>query len=432
MFAHQLSDSDGNTRKAWREYKEMGKRHFQGGNFTAALDSYQSAINHPSLPKAERAILLSNSIACRLKIGTREMALIAVDEAKKCISLNKHWPKAHIRLASSYVALGNGHSNDACNALQQALQLDPNHAIARKMLRQELKRDRTSTRAEEHTIEVDEDDYTNDGVRPSAPSASTTNTSTPVYTDAIPEDEAHLYPNTTNDEIDDSLSWNDRWNTARQWYNQEVSTEWKSLVKVLIGLLILYIAFGGRFGLNTSVFQQNTNTPTRGNYGTGNAYDRFRNTNGNHDTYDRYRNGNNNNYGSSSSSSSSSSRQQQGYDDRTNYHHDHNSDQRRTSSRDSSYYSNNNYYGGGGGGMSYWMDGRSNMFLIAIFFFILNRINRFYGGAGAGGAYPGMRRNGNWQFGAFPMGMGMGAMYGGRPGGMRFRFGGGGQRRRWR
>jgi len=59
----------------------------------------------------------------------------AVATAKKCIVLNDQWAKEHVRLASAYIALGlNGNSNDACNALKRALQLEARNPTARDML----------------------------------------------------------------------------------------------------------------------------------------------------------------------------------------------------------------------------------------------------------------------------------------------------------
>merc|ERR1719469_528073 len=110
------------------------------------------------VPSSEREILLSNIVACRLKIGGKDMAAAAVEDAKHCIRLNDKWAKGYVRLASSYIVLG-GHSNDACNALQNAIRLDPTHSIARKMLVQQLRRDDPKP----------DHEYTNNGVSPNAP-----------------------------------------------------------------------------------------------------------------------------------------------------------------------------------------------------------------------------------------------------------------------
>jgi Tetratricopeptide repeat len=158
----------------------------------------------------------------------------------KCVALNESWAKGHVRLASAYIALGD-HSNDACNALQRALSLDPGNTTARQMLMRELRRDRVAP-------------------TPSAP----------------PEEEL--------DEpvIDDAISWSDRLKScymqAVVWYHGQ-SDDVKNLIKVGLIFLGLYVAFGGRFGLG-QLFSGNAH-PNRGNYERGNAYDRYYGRGGN-------------------------------------------------------------------------------------------------------------------------------------------------------
>jgi hypothetical protein len=84
------------SNKTWKFLKEEGKQQFKNGEYTEALVSFQKALkkieDDPTgsqrrigilAPKVEREILLSNSVACRLKIGGPEMAYVAVEEAKK-------------------------------------------------------------------------------------------------------------------------------------------------------------------------------------------------------------------------------------------------------------------------------------------------------------------------------------------------------------
>ena len=224
---------------AWNIHKEQAKGHFQQHDYAQALSSYLASLEH--CPFSERQVLLSNIVACRLKLGGQ--ALAAVQDAKNCVSLNESWPKGHVRLASAYIALG-GHSNYACNALQRALALDPNNTVARQMLRAELRRD--------GPIPV-----------PSAPPAEQ-------------DDDGHQDPNT---DVDDSLSWSDRLKLASMraitWYHEQPE-DTKTLLKVLGGMLILYFAFGGRFGLEHLGERQK-----RGNYGHGNAYEQYRQRQGN-------------------------------------------------------------------------------------------------------------------------------------------------------
>jgi hypothetical protein len=119
--------------------------------------------------------------------------------------------------------------------LQRAISLDPGNSTARQMLMRELGRDRVAP-------------------SPSAP----------------PEEEL--------DEpviIDEDLSWSDRlkgyYMHAVVWYHSQ-SDDVKNLLKLALILLGLYVAFGGRFGLDQLFGNSHDN---RGNYETGNAYDRY-------------------------------------------------------------------------------------------------------------------------------------------------------------
>ena len=85
------SDSTNDTETRWRTLKAQGKSHYEEGNYSQALQAYQDALkslgNQPrsliSAESTERQILLSNSVACRIKLGGRDMALKAVEEAKE-------------------------------------------------------------------------------------------------------------------------------------------------------------------------------------------------------------------------------------------------------------------------------------------------------------------------------------------------------------
>ena len=75
----------------WTEFKDAGMVAFSQGDFDVALSSYQTALEE--LTSAERRDgfersndkqkLLSNVVACRLKIGGEEMATRAIEEAKQ-------------------------------------------------------------------------------------------------------------------------------------------------------------------------------------------------------------------------------------------------------------------------------------------------------------------------------------------------------------
>jgi len=86
----------------------------------------------------------------------------------QCIALNNKWAKAHVRLAASYIALGN-HSNDACLSLQRALSLDKNNKVARQMLIKEMRTRNAKERNDESNSSSDNN--TSDHPSPSAPPA---------------------------------------------------------------------------------------------------------------------------------------------------------------------------------------------------------------------------------------------------------------------
>ena len=88
---------------SWRTHKDRGKTHFSAGSYHEALEDYMSALNpsddsdfddSPPPPSSDRQVLLSNCVACRLKIVTldggfidaverRSMCAAALEEAKQ-------------------------------------------------------------------------------------------------------------------------------------------------------------------------------------------------------------------------------------------------------------------------------------------------------------------------------------------------------------
>ena len=57
-------------------HKDDGKNYFRQENFQESLTSYRAALL--TAPETEKQILLSNIVACRLKIGGPAMAAAAV------------------------------------------------------------------------------------------------------------------------------------------------------------------------------------------------------------------------------------------------------------------------------------------------------------------------------------------------------------------
>jgi tetratricopeptide (TPR) repeat protein len=273
---------------SWPQHKQQGRVYYESGQYEEALASYRAALNPEyECPATEAQILRSNVVACRLKLGGVAQAAAAVQDAKQCIALNPAWAKGHVRLASAYIALGGGHSNDACNALQTALRLDPSNQLARQMLIRELRRDHTITdTATPPSAPPEEED---DGVAGSQED----HTGGAFRQRPQPQDEQPPYQDQAP--VDDSLSLRERIQFYRirvqSWY-QAQNEQFKLALSVMLVVLALYVAFGGRFGLEYSF----SNTPTRrGNYGAGNAYDQYRksySTSTNNHHYDYHDNSN--------------------------------------------------------------------------------------------------------------------------------------------
>ena len=270
---------------SWREYKDRGRDAFNAERYDDALGAYRSALAFSGMPDAERQVVRSNVVACRLKIGGPEMASAAVEEAKQCVALNDRWAKGHVRLTSAYIAQG-GHSNDACNSLQKALSLDPSNTTARTMLMKELRRDRVA-----RSEPAGDDSNFSPEPEPSAPPmpSSYPSSAGSARTSAQPEDmnpatgRPYSFHHQTNQaaaaaaDIDESPTMAERFqfSFARivQWYYHDLTDDGRTLVKVLLGLLVLYVGMGGRFGLDS--LWSDGSEHNRGHYDYGSAYDRF-------------------------------------------------------------------------------------------------------------------------------------------------------------
>ena len=242
--------------RTWLEWKQAGKEAYERGAFATALECYQTALQpqYECAVTADRQVLLSNVVACRLQLGQAEEAL---SDAKACVRLNEAWPKAHVRLAAVYQALHR--SNEACNSLQTALRLDPSNRLARDMLVRELRRDQPQRPPPQNpAYRAPEETTSPHSHHPS--SSSTTSSSNPR-------------PNTpaATVNVDDAWTWQDqaRWIKSQilAWYQGQSDTVRYGL---WIGLaVILWAIWNG--GSLTSTRPQTTH----GNYGEGNAYDAY-------------------------------------------------------------------------------------------------------------------------------------------------------------
>ena len=80
-----LGLNNNNNNKTWQECKEEGRLYYETNNqYSQALSSFRNALLiEKECPSMERQILLSNVVACRLKIGGRENIDFAVEESKE-------------------------------------------------------------------------------------------------------------------------------------------------------------------------------------------------------------------------------------------------------------------------------------------------------------------------------------------------------------
>ena len=275
---------------SWQHHQNQGKQFFAQRDYETSLTHFQKSfrIALQQVPRKEQAILLSNVIACRLKIGGKENILKSVEEAKDCIKLDDKRSKAYLRLASAYIALGEieldpkkSYSNDACQALQNAIRLDPSNSKARSMLVKELRRDE----APNYGVQNDRA-HTESSSRNGYNDQATRHVDAGANVDAPYADNFEMNP---EDDIDET--WGTRSNSSpMKWVYEKINilTRWydnlsdngKTCTKIGLGLVILYICLGGRFGFEyLGAGNKNTKSnpyrQTQGSYGDGNAYDRF-------------------------------------------------------------------------------------------------------------------------------------------------------------
>jgi hypothetical protein len=299
-------------RSEWQISRENGRECFESSDYTGALDAFQDALQQgrggssSTLLQSVRRMsiqdeqyLLSNIIACRLKIGGIIQAKAAIQDAQACISLNPQWSKAHVRLASSYLYLGeceaatatattsttNRYSNDACNALQTALRYDPQNRTSRQMLIQQLQsRENRATTTTTATTNNNNNHDTSARASterdpPTNPNYVPPDVTSRRSTAASDYDSVHLEEVNDNDSTRyDSNRRNDSTNRNRisrlweqlvdvmtltfirvrdfvlhmqVWY-MSLSNDTRNAIHIGLFLLLLYIGFGGRFGIESS------------------------------------------------------------------------------------------------------------------------------------------------------------------------------------
>eukprot|EP00816_Leptocylindrus_hargravesii_P003839 CAMPEP_0196819906 /NCGR_PEP_ID=MMETSP1362-20130617/72826_1 /TAXON_ID=163516 /ORGANISM="Leptocylindrus danicus, Strain CCMP1856" /LENGTH=370 /DNA_ID=CAMNT_0042198567 /DNA_START=40 /DNA_END=1152 /DNA_ORIENTATION=+ len=290
------------TMRNWQSYKEEGSTHYRNSNYHEALQCYNKALEFTSqLHDLDRQALLSNAVLCRLHLhdvsSDSEHLQKALIEARECIAVSRgSWAKAHYRLACVYVRMGR--SNDACNSLQQALRIDSGYTQARALLVQELRRrDTSNSTSNARTSANDNNDNPN-------PYATTSQEEMPDGADEVSWKERLQYQiQTLRAQVEIHVQH------MKMWY-QAQNEMTKMGIQFLGMLVVLYILFGGRFGL-LGGNGASRRREYRGNYGNDNAYSHYRYTD-DHDQQSGY-----------SSSSFAGRGRSRSYDDYSNDDYDY-------------------------------------------------------------------------------------------------------------
>ena len=301
----------------YQQHKDIASNAYAQGDYLTSLQHFQTSLClWPEEDTFNRQRILSNIVQCRLMLfdlhkdsllfrgkndhdhashneddGKNLVLKEACDlkealiEAKECIALHTNWAKGHYRLACVYVKLGeesnaavnrsasssNSFSNDACNALQSALRIDPRFTEARILLTK-LLRQRDGNTSSNNNNNNNNNSF----------GSSQSN---------------HQQARRGGEDMDDIISLRERFtffvndimeraklniiNVEAWFYGLDDAS--RGLLMIGVALLVLYIGFGGRFGL---VSRRNNYQSYRGNYKGDNAYNRYSNHNTNQYNYE--------------------------------------------------------------------------------------------------------------------------------------------------
>ena len=100
---------------------------YLAGDNTEAVKKYDEALEIcPLCFKEDRAILLANTAAARLKMGEKEKA---IDDCSEAINLNPNYVKVLLRRGQIYEDTDKPH--EAMKDFEKVLELDPGHKEAR-------------------------------------------------------------------------------------------------------------------------------------------------------------------------------------------------------------------------------------------------------------------------------------------------------------
>lgn len=108
------------------EFKQKGNDAFRQKNFAEAIQHFTDAIKASETPNH---VLYSNRSACYSSLHDYEDAL---KDAQECVKINPTWAKGYNRVGAAEFGLS--HYDEAINAYNKALEIEPNNAMANEGL----------------------------------------------------------------------------------------------------------------------------------------------------------------------------------------------------------------------------------------------------------------------------------------------------------
>lgn len=108
------------------EYKAEGNKYFAAKDFEKAIEQFTLAIEASESPNH---VLYSNRSACYASLKNFPKAL---EDAEQCVAINGSWAKGYNRVGAAQYGLSN--FDDAQQAYNKALELDPTNAMAKSGL----------------------------------------------------------------------------------------------------------------------------------------------------------------------------------------------------------------------------------------------------------------------------------------------------------
>jgi stress-induced-phosphoprotein 1 len=109
------------------DFKALGNKAFQGGDFIQAVDLFTKAINGDS----QNHVLYSNRSAAYTSLKKYDLAL---QDADKTIAIKKDWAKGYSRKGAAHQGLGQ--FQEAIQAFEEGLKMDPNNSLLLKGLKE--------------------------------------------------------------------------------------------------------------------------------------------------------------------------------------------------------------------------------------------------------------------------------------------------------